>query len=121
MPQELFPLPVMKIMIDSTIGHEALCFMDCTTGYNQIQMVPEDREATAFCMPKSIFCYKVMPSDLKNGGATFQTMMETIFEDMLHKIVHCDVNDLIVKLKRSHITCMIFGRSWKDYEGANSK
>ena len=31
-----FPLPVIKLMIDSTMGHEDLSFMDCTTGYNQI-------------------------------------------------------------------------------------
>ena len=72
-------------MIDSTTGHEALSFMDCTAGYNQIQVAPEDQEATAFRTPKGIFCYKVMPFGLKNAGATYQRAMQTIFEDMLHK------------------------------------
>jgi len=35
-------------MIDLTMGHEALSFMDCTAGYNQIQIVLEDQEVTAF-------------------------------------------------------------------------
>jgi len=74
-------------MINSIIGHEGLSFMDCTTGYNQIPMAQEDQEATAFCTPKGIFCYKVTPFGLKNTGATYQRAMKTIFEDILHKTV----------------------------------
>jgi len=37
-PKDDFPLLVTKLMIDTTSGHEALSFMDCTIGYNQIQM-----------------------------------------------------------------------------------
>ncbi|XP_074266177.1 uncharacterized protein LOC141588643 [Silene latifolia] len=60
-----FPLPVTELMIDATTGHEGLSFMDCTAGYNQIQMAPEDQEATAFRTPNGIFCYTVMPFGLK--------------------------------------------------------
>jgi len=92
-----FPLPVIELMIDSITGHEALSFMDCTTGYKQIQMALEDQEATVFRTPKGIFCYKVMPFDLKNAGATYQRAMQTIFEDMLHKTMECYIDDLVVK------------------------
>ncbi|XP_074293322.1 uncharacterized protein LOC141620315 [Silene latifolia] len=74
-PKDDFSLPVTEIMIDATTGHEALSFMDCTAGYNQIQMAPEDEEATAFRTPKGIFCYKVMPFGLKNAGAMYQRAM----------------------------------------------
>ena len=37
-PKDDFPLPVTELMIDSTTGHEALSFMDCTARYNQILM-----------------------------------------------------------------------------------
>jgi len=96
-PKDDFPLPVIELMIDSTTGHEALSFMDCTVGYNQIQMAPEDEEATAFRKPKGIFCYKVMPFGLKNAGAIYQRMMQSILEDMLHKTMECYVDDLVVK------------------------
>ena len=85
-PKDDFPLPVTEIMIDATTGHEALSFMDCTAGYNQIHMAPEDQEATAFRTPKGIFCYKVMPFGLKNAGDTYQRAMQKIFEDMMHNI-----------------------------------
>ncbi|XP_074266017.1 uncharacterized protein LOC141588475 [Silene latifolia] len=95
-----FPLPVTEIMIDATTGHEALSFMDCTAGYNQIQIAPEDEEATGFRTTKGIFCYKVMPFGLKNAGATYQRAMQKIFDDMLHDIVECYVDDLVVKSKK---------------------
>ena len=76
-PKDDFPLPVTELMIDSTTGYEALSFMDCTAGYNQIQMAPEDQGATAFRTPKGIFCYKVMPFGLKNAGATYQRAMNS--------------------------------------------
>ena len=99
-PKDDFPLPVTELVIDSTTGHEALSFMDCTTGYNKIQMKPNDQEATTFCTPKGIFWYKVMPFSLKNAGATYQRVMQTIFEDMLHKMVECYVDDLMVTSKK---------------------
>ncbi|KAL0339232.1 UNVERIFIED_CONTAM: hypothetical protein Sangu_1445300 [Sesamum angustifolium] len=33
-PKDDFPLPIAKHMIDATIGHEALSFMDGSSGYN---------------------------------------------------------------------------------------
>jgi len=40
-----------------------LCpFMDCTAGYNQIQMALKDQYTKAFRTPKGIFCYKVIPT-----------------------------------------------------------
>ena len=59
--KDYFLLPVTKLMINLTIGHEALSFMDCIVGYNQIQMAPEDQEAAAFHTHKGLFCYKVVP------------------------------------------------------------
>ncbi|KAL2937526.1 Transposon Tf2-6 polyprotein [Bienertia sinuspersici] len=99
-PKDDFPLPVTEIMINATTSHEALSFMDCTTGYIQIMMAPEDQEATAFRTLKGIFCYMVMPFGLKNAGATYQRAIQKIFESMMHKTVECYVDDLVVKSKK---------------------
>ncbi|KAL0291834.1 UNVERIFIED_CONTAM: Transposon Tf2-12 polyprotein [Sesamum angustifolium] len=99
-PKDDFPLPIVELMIDATTGHEALSFMDGSSGYNQIRMALADKELTAFRTPKGIYCYKVMPFGLKNAGATFQRAMQKIFDDMLHKNVECFVDDLVVKSKK---------------------
>ena len=87
-------------MVDATTGHEALSFMDSSSGYNQIRMNPKDEELTTFRTPKGIYCYKVMPFGLKNVGATYQRAMQKIFDNVLHKYVECYVDDLVVKTKR---------------------
>ena len=86
-----FPLPIIELIVDATTGHEALSFMDGSSGYNQIRMAPRDEELTAFRTPKGIYCYKVMPFGLNNAGATYQHDMQKIFDDMLHKNVECYV------------------------------
>ncbi|XP_071933254.1 uncharacterized protein [Coffea arabica] len=99
-PKDDFPLPITELTVDATTGHEALSFLDGSSGYNQIHMASEDEELTAFRTPKGIYCYKVMPFGLKNAGATYQRAMQRIFDDMLHKNVQCYVDDLVVKSKK---------------------
>ena len=84
-PKDDFPLPIIELMVDATTAHEALSFMDGSSGYNQIRMAPKDDGLTAFCTLKGTYCYKVMPFGLKNAGATYQCVMQKIFDDMLHK------------------------------------
>ncbi|KAK4382998.1 Transposon Tf2-11 polyprotein [Sesamum angolense] len=64
-PKDDFSLPIVELMIDATTGHEALSFMDGSSGYNQIRMAPADEELMAFRTPKGIYCYKVMPFGLR--------------------------------------------------------
>ena len=55
-----------------------------------------------------------MPFRLKNTGASYQRMMQKIFNDMLHQHIECYVDDLVVKLKEkeSHLLdlCLVFKR-----------
>ena len=74
--------------------------MDCTAGYNQIQMALKDQDTIAFCTPKGISGYRVMPFILKNAGVTYQRAMQIIFKDVLHKTVKCYVDDLVVKSRK---------------------
>jgi Reverse transcriptase (RNA-dependent DNA polymerase) len=83
-------------------------FMDGYTRYNQIKMAPEDEKYIAFCTPIDIYCYKVMPYGLKNAGTTYQRAMTKIFDDMIHKIVECYMDDLITKAMSygEHLQCL---------------
>ncbi|KAL0310420.1 UNVERIFIED_CONTAM: Retrovirus-related Pol polyprotein from transposon [Sesamum calycinum] len=95
-----FLLPIPELMIDVTMGHEVLSFMDGSSGYKQIHTAPVDEELMAFHTLKCIYCYTVMPFGLKNAGATYQRAMQRIFDNMLHKNVECYVDDLVVKSKK---------------------
>ena len=47
-PKDEFPLPILELMIDTTVGYKAMSFMDGFFGYNEIRMEPKDEELTAF-------------------------------------------------------------------------
>jgi hypothetical protein len=96
-PKDEFPLPVTEIIIDHTSSYEVFSFMDGYAGYNQILMDETDQKHTSFRTPMGIFCYRVMPFGLKNAGATYQRAMTKIFHDLIHNIVECYVDDLVVK------------------------
>ena len=69
--KDSFPLPIINQLVDSTAGHKLLTFMDAFSEYNQIQMAEEDQEKIAFITSQGLYCYRVMPFDLKNVRATY--------------------------------------------------
>jgi hypothetical protein len=46
--------------------------IDSFSGYNQILVMPKDREKTTFTTPWGTFMYAKIPFGLMNVGATFQ-------------------------------------------------
>ena len=56
--------------------------MDGLSGYNQIQIKPDDQHKTTSICPWGTFAYKKMPFGLKNAGATFQRAMNFSFHDI---------------------------------------
>lgn len=46
--KDSFPLPRIDTLVDSTIGHQALSFMDAFLGYNQIKLHESNQEKMAF-------------------------------------------------------------------------
>ncbi|KAL5805914.1 hypothetical protein ACOSQ3_028818 [Xanthoceras sorbifolium] len=85
------------MMVDATVGHELLSFMDAFSGYNQILMHPNDQEKTAFVTKRGIFYYKVMPFGLKNVGATYQRLVNKMFREMLGMTIEVYIDDMLVK------------------------
>ena len=96
-PKDDFRLPHIDILVDSTVGHPMLSFMDGFSGYNRILMAPKDMEKTSFIIEWGTYCYRVMPFGLKNAGATYQRAATTLFHDMMHRDVEVYVDDMIVK------------------------
>ncbi|KAM1551819.1 hypothetical protein ACFX10_043904 [Malus domestica] len=105
-PNDSFHIPLIDRLIDSTTGCELLSFMDAYSGYNQILMNPPDQEHIAFTTDRGLYCYKVMPFGLKNAGATYQRLVNSIFTEQIQKSMEVYVDDLLVKSKHAdqHIT-----------------
>ncbi|RVW15495.1 Transposon Ty3-I Gag-Pol polyprotein [Vitis vinifera] len=86
-PKDDFPLPHIDMLVDSTVGHSMLSFMDGFSGYSQILMAPKDMEKTSFITEWGTYCYRVMPFGLKNARATYQRAATTLFHGMMHRDV----------------------------------
>jgi hypothetical protein len=92
-PKDNYPTPFIDQIIDECVGCEAFSFMDGFSGYNQIQIKPEDQHKTEFICPWGTFAYRKMPFGLKNARATFQWAMSFAFHDLKH-IVEAYLDDL---------------------------
>ncbi|GAA0173042.1 hypothetical protein LIER_26742 [Lithospermum erythrorhizon] len=62
-------------------------------------MYPEDEEKTAFITEYGLYCWKVMPFGLKNVGATYQRMVNSIFSTQIGKNKEIYVDNMLVKSK----------------------
>ena len=98
-PKDSFPLPRIDQLVDSTTGHKLLTFMDTFSGYNQIKMVEEDQDKTAFITSQGLHYYKVMPFGLKNVGETYQRLVNKMFSEKIGRNMEVYVDDMLVKSK----------------------
>ena len=71
--------------------------MNVFSGYNQILMHRDDQEKTTFITEEGLYYYRLMSFGLKNIGATYQRLVNKIFEDKIGKTIEVYVDDLLVK------------------------
>ncbi|RVW84665.1 hypothetical protein CK203_044600 [Vitis vinifera] len=88
-PKDDFLLPHIDMLVDSTVGHSMLSFVD------RFSRIGSSRWGCNYgdvCFPN-----RVMPFGLKNAGATYHRVATTLFHDMMHKDVEIYMDDMIVK------------------------
>ena len=104
-PKDSFPLLRIDLIVDAIAGHELLSFMDALSGYNQISMDLDDQEKTSFVIAQGTYCYRVMPFGLKNAGATYQRLVNQMFQKQICATMEVYIDDMLVKstAAKSHI------------------
>ena len=98
-PKDGFPLPNIDQIVDASIGHGMLSFLDAFSGYHQIPMYPPDAEKTSFITPHGLLCYNVMLFRLKNVRATYQRLVTKMFRPLLGKTMEVYIDDMLIKSK----------------------
>jgi hypothetical protein len=116
-----YPLPNMEHILKRVTGASRISMIDGFFGYNQISVMPEDREKMAFTTPWSTFMYAKMPFGLMNAGATFQRAMDIAFIGEKDKFVVIYLDDITVfsrsdkehccHLRKVFLKCRRFGLS----------
>ena len=105
-PKDSFPLPRIDLIVDATAGHELLSFMDAFSVYNKISMDPDDQEKTSFVIAQGTYCYRVMPFGLENAGATYQRLLNRMFQKQIGITMEVYIDGMLVKSTTAefHIT-----------------
>ena len=104
--KDSFPMPRIDQIVDASVGHGMLSFLDAFSRYHQIPMHPPDAEKTSFITPRGLYCYNVMPFVLKNAGATYQRLVMKMFRSLFDSTMEVYIDDMLVKSKQrqDHVT-----------------
>ena len=69
-------------------------------------MDPDDQEKTSFITGQGTYCYRVMPFGLKNAEATYQRLVNRMFQKQIGTTMEVYIDDMLVKSTTAelHIT-----------------
>ena len=96
-PKDPFSMPRIDQLVDATVVHPRMIFLDAFQSYHHIPLATDDQEKIAFVTPVGNYHYKVMSFGLKNAGSTYQRMMTKMFEPQLGKNVEVYIDDMVVR------------------------
>jgi hypothetical protein len=116
-----YPLPKMEHILQRVTGDSRMSMIDSFSGYNQVSVLPEDREKTTFTTPWGTFMYAKMSFGLMNAGIMFQRAMDIAFVGKRDKFVVIYLDDITVfsrsdkehcrHLRKVFLKCNNFGIS----------
>ena len=101
-----YPLPRVDELLDAIGNQKAMYFttLDLMRGYHQVKMAEESKEKTAFVCHRGLYQYCRMPFGLTNAPATFQRLMDKLFNGWNFVFIYLD--DILIASRSfsEHIT-----------------
>ncbi|RXN37833.1 Transposon Ty3-G Gag-Pol poly [Labeo rohita] len=94
--KDAYPFPRIQDTLDTLSTAKWFSTLDLASGYWQVELTPQARQAAAFCSRKGLFAWNVMPFGLCNAPATFQRLMDRVLAGMQWEICLVYLDDIIV-------------------------
>ena len=82
-------------------------------------MDPNDKEKISFVTRQGTYCYQVMPFGLKNDGATYQRLVNKMFQKHIGASMEVYIDDMLVKSVKAELHVDHLAESFqvpKDYK-----
>jgi hypothetical protein len=107
-----YPLPLIDDLIHRLKDARYFTKLDVRWGYNNVRIREGDEWKAAFRTNRGLFEPLVMYFGLTNSPATFQTMMNEIFQDLITEgVISVYLNDILIFTnsleEHRRITCLV--------------
>ena len=95
-----YPLPLISELMDKIQGAKYFTKLDMRWGYNNVRIKDGDQWKAAFKTNRGLFEPTIMFFSMCNSPATFQSMMDTTFKDLIDEgIIIIYMDDLFLFAK----------------------
>ena len=84
-------------------------------------MDPSDQEKTSFVTGQGTYCYQVMPFGLKNAGATYQRLVNKMFQKQIGAPMEVYIDDMLVKSVKAELLVSHLVESFQVLKNYNMK
>lgn len=103
-----FPLPRIDELLEHLAGARFFTKLDLAAGYHQIRVVKQDVPKTAFNTRWGHYEWLVMSFGLTNAPATFQSLMNQVFGDLINRGLVVYLDDILIfsKTREEHLALL---------------
>ena len=84
-------------------------------------MDPSDQEKTSFVIGQGTYCYQVMPFGLKNAEATYQRLVNKMFQKQIGASMEVYIDDMLVKSVKAELHVAHLAESFQVLKNYNMK
>ena len=94
--KDTYPLPNIRDVLDSMHGSKYWTTLDAASAYWSMPLREEDKEKTAFSVPRGKYEFNVTPYGLTNAGASYQRMMDICLAGLPPERILAYLDDIVI-------------------------